>query len=272
MMLRNLLILLILPLSLLGAENIKAVGAVAKANIKAIGAVAEANVKAFGAVDNTASGGGGAAFDAVSTNTYTVTAQTSITNAHTFTGSARAAAVFVFVYGGSPDTVTSVDIGGTGGTKVFDDVLDGGVDIRLCGFVVVNPPSGAQSVIATLDGSPGGGYLGMHVISATGINQTGGSGVSWRASPPIVGGGGGSTASIAHTGLTAGDFVACAMGSYGTVPSSPSHTDRGIINGIGASPYDQAGQSTTASGTSVTFTWAGDSTFWTGGAIALIPQ
>lgn len=58
MMFRNFLILLILPLSLLGAENIKAVGAVSKANIKAIGAVAEANVKAFGAVDNTSGGGG----------------------------------------------------------------------------------------------------------------------------------------------------------------------------------------------------------------------
>lgn len=56
MMLRSLiLILAILPT--FAAENIKAVGAVAKANVKAIGAVAEANIKAFGAVDNTASGG-----------------------------------------------------------------------------------------------------------------------------------------------------------------------------------------------------------------------
>lgn len=39
------------------AENVKAVGAVAKANVKAVGAVAEANIKAVGAVDNTGGGG-----------------------------------------------------------------------------------------------------------------------------------------------------------------------------------------------------------------------
>lgn len=45
-------------LPLFAAENIKAVGAVAKANIKAVGAVSEANIKAVGGVDNTAAGGG----------------------------------------------------------------------------------------------------------------------------------------------------------------------------------------------------------------------
>lgn len=45
----------VIPLQ--AAENIKAVGAVAKANVKAIGAVAEANIKAVGAVDNTAAAG-----------------------------------------------------------------------------------------------------------------------------------------------------------------------------------------------------------------------
>jgi hypothetical protein len=58
MMLRNFSLLLMLSVSpLFAAENIKAVGAVAKANIKAVGAVSEANIKAFGAVDNTGSSG-----------------------------------------------------------------------------------------------------------------------------------------------------------------------------------------------------------------------
>lgn len=271
MMLRS-LILFLLILPTFAAENIKAVGAVSKANVKAIGAVAEANVKAFGVVDNTGGGGGGgAAFDSVSTNSYTVAAQTTITNAHTFTGSARAAIVFAFVYGGDPDTFTTIDAGGTAGTELFDVELDGGVDIRMSGFVIINPPSGSQNVIATLNGNPNAAYLGMHVISATGINQGGGEGVSWRP-PATDGGGGGDPISIAITGLTAGDFVASAIGNYGDPPTSPSHTSRGIMDGIESSPYDQAAQSTTAAGTSVTFTWSGGIGFWTGGAIALIPQ
>lgn len=56
MMCRNIILALVLlsfPLS--AAENVKAIGAVAKANVKAFGAVAEANIKAVGAVDNTGS-------------------------------------------------------------------------------------------------------------------------------------------------------------------------------------------------------------------------
>ncbi len=41
------------------AENIKAVGPVAKANVKAVGPVVEANIKSLGPVDNTTGGGGG---------------------------------------------------------------------------------------------------------------------------------------------------------------------------------------------------------------------
>jgi hypothetical protein len=56
MMLRNftaLFLTIVLLPPFFAAENLKAVGGVAKVNVKAIGAVAEANVKAFGAVDNT---------------------------------------------------------------------------------------------------------------------------------------------------------------------------------------------------------------------------
>lgn len=55
-MMRLSILVVALSLSLHAAENVKAVGAVAKANVKAVGAVAEANIKAIGAVDNTGSG------------------------------------------------------------------------------------------------------------------------------------------------------------------------------------------------------------------------
>lgn len=93
--LKLLLIALTLAVSLRAAENVKAVGPVAKANIKAVGPVAEANVKAVGPVDNTAAGGGGIVWNELTqgtstTATFDTASITPTANAQVFVAIARA--------------------------------------------------------------------------------------------------------------------------------------------------------------------------------------
>lgn len=219
-----------------------------------------------------AGGGGGIAFDASSTNSYSVASQTTITNSHTIAGSSRAIVVWVCMAGGGTATITGVTVDGVSATEIMEDELDGGgVDVRLAGYVLIAPNTGTVNIIATCSASPAGGYLAMAATSWTGVNQTGGAGNSWRSTPPIDGGNGADSPSIAVSNSQSGDVVVAGIHNYGANLSAPSGTNRGIANGIAGSAYDFAHQSTVASGTTTTSTWTGD-IYWTGGAVALIPQ
>lgn len=134
-------------LPLHAAEQIKTVGAVAKANLKTIGAVAEANLKAIGAVDNTSAGGGTPAF--VNTNQGAGSGGSTtiaLTNFNLDAGG------YVLVFIAGTLSVSSVSVGGSAAARIVDINEDDPYFVELWGIPNVSNNDTA-TITATFSGS-----------------------------------------------------------------------------------------------------------------------
>lgn len=226
----KLLILILTTSVLFAAQDVKTVNGLAIASVKTVKNLAIASVKTVNGLDNTASGGGGITFDSFSTNTVILPAAgvLTVTNLHTVAGANTALVVtFAHMANGSA-TVTGVTYNGDAMTQIWSLADGTGVEAKSLGFILINPDAGTHDIVATVSANASAFYCHMVGTSWNGVNQTGTVGNSWRT--PITQNDGGSAA-ISITASTAqnGDVVVMGIANWGTNPSTPSHTLRGVL-------------------------------------------
>lgn len=217
-----------------------------------------------------AGGGGGIAFDAATDYTEAPASSVlTVTRAHTCTG-ANGALVVVFNMGGNgAATVTGVTYAGAAMTQLWQLDSSGGVEARSSGWIKIGPATGANNIVVTVSANAASYGAGLCATSWTGVDQGNTVGTSWRT--PVTGGNaGGAAISLNLSGAQNGDGCVMGVCNWGIAPTTASHTSRQAQAAMSGSAYDSFVQTTTATG-GTTFTF-GAGEFWSGGAVALIPD
>ena len=160
-------------------------------------------------------------------------------------------------------------------TQLWNKVDGAGIE-NSTGWILVNPSTGSNTLAVSYTGSPDT-MIGF-AQPWYGVSQTGGSGGSWRSSPPNAndGGSGSGTASVTVSNAVSGDMVLDVAAIYDTVGGGGDLTANGsqTVQNQQNRPASQAisyGTSNKLATGSTAMTWTLTSSFWAQGAVSLIP-